>query len=317
MKAVTFCNGKLALSERPIPHRTEGETLIRVQTAGICSTDLEIIKGYVPEFCGILGHEFFGTIVEAGDQSLIGKRATAEINCACGTCSFCKNGLGRHCPDRSVIGIVKRDGCFAEYISVPSENVILVPEALPETSAVLIEPLAAALEIFDQVPLSAELDTLLIGDGRLAQIIANVFKGKDYPLAVTGKHPEKLTCLERMGITILPMEEPGQKRFDVVIEASGSPSGFAKAVACVKPRGTIVLKSTYAGSFPFNPAPLVVDEITLVGSRCGRFDEAIRFLLNYRPDFSYLVSARYPIDESLKAMEKAKGKGVLKVLLDM
>jgi threonine dehydrogenase-like Zn-dependent dehydrogenase len=317
MKAVTCCNGVLLLTDRPAPHRAAGEVLIRVQRAGICSTDLEILKGYIPGFCGILGHEFFGCIEEADDPSSIGLRAAAEINCACGSCAQCRGGLGRHCHRRTVIGIANRDGCFADYIAVPAGNVVIIPENIPESSAVLIEPIAAALEIFEQIPLSAEHDALLIGDGRLAQIIANVFISKDFPLTVVGKHPAKLAHLEKRGLPTMLRQEFAQRPFDIVIEASGSPSGFELALACVKPRGTIVLKSTYADGFPFNPAPIVVNEITLIGSRCGRFDAALRFLLNYRPDFSYMISARYPLGEALHAFERAKGKDVLKVVLEM
>ena len=317
MNALTCCSGALSLAERAMPQRAKGDVLIRTARAGICSTDLEIVKGYVPGFCGVLGHEFFGFIEEADDASLVGKRATAEINCACGSCAMCTSGLGRHCPQRTVIGIANRDGCFADYIAVPAGNVVLVPEAVPETSAVLIEPLAAALEIFEQIQFSPEHETLLIGDGRLAQIIAQIFLCKYFPITVVGKHPAKLAHLEKRGLPTKLAHEFAPLPFDVVIDAAGSPAGFALALACVKPRGTIVLKSTYAGGFPFNPAPIVVNEITLVGSRCGRFDDALRFLLNYRPDFSYLISARYPLAQALAAFEKAKDKDVLKVLLEM
>jgi threonine dehydrogenase-like Zn-dependent dehydrogenase len=317
MNAVTCCNGTLSLADRAVPQRASGEVLIRVAKAGICTTDIEIVKGYTAGFCGVLGHEFFGFIEDADDPTLIGKRATAEINCACGSCALCASGLGRHCTNRTVIGIVKRDGCFADYIAVPIKNVVVIPDIVPETSAVLIEPLAAALEIFDQIPLSAEHETLLIGDGRLAQLIANVFICKDYPLTVVGKHETKLAHLRKRGLPVKLLPEFSPSPFDIVIEASGSPSGLALAIASVKPRGTIVLKSTYAGDFPFNPAPIIVNEITVVGSRCGRFDDALRFLLNYHPDLSYMISARYPLAKALSAFEKAKAKDVLKVVLEM
>lgn len=319
MKAL-FCENR-RLSHRDIekPVRKKGEVLIRVHRVGICSTDLEILKGYVPGFNGVLGHEFFGFIEEADDHALLGKRATAEINCACGSCSFCKNGLGRHCPDRTVLGIINRQGAFAEYVAVPAENLVLIPDQIPDGAAVLIEPLAAALEIFEQVPVSEEHNVLLIGDGRLAQMIAAVFSCKECPLTVVGKHVEKLKFMDALGASTFLLERfsPAPARFDIVIEASGAASGFDLGLACVKPRGTLVLKSTFADGFPFNPAPIVVNEITIVGSRCGRFDEALRFLINHHPDLSYMISAAYPFSQALQAFARVQEKNTLKVVMEM
>ena len=317
MKALFCKNGMLSLDECEKPVRRTGEVLIRVSRSGICSTDLEIVKGYIPGFSGILGHEFFGYVKESDDASLIGRRATAEINCACNRCDYCRQGMQRHCPHRTVLGIADRNGAFAEYIAVPQENVVVLPDEIPETSAVLIEPLAAALEILEQLPVSPDQSVLLVGDGRLAQLISCVFLANGIPLSVAGKHAAKLGLLAERGARTFLLDNFTPSPFDIVIEASGKPSGFELALACVKPRGTIVCKSTYAGGFQFNPSPVVVNEITLLGSRCGRFSEAIRFLRKYRTDLSSMISARYPFSQALEAFEKAKGKETLKVVLEM
>jgi threonine dehydrogenase-like Zn-dependent dehydrogenase len=317
MKALLCANGTLALQECEKPERRGNEVLIRVSRAGICSTDLEIVRGYVPGFSGVLGHEFFGHVEEADDASLIGKRVTAEINCACGKCDYCNKGMQRHCPRRTVIGIVNRNGAFAEYIAVPRENTIVIPDELPECSAILIEPLAAAMEVLEQITIGKEQSVLLVGDGRLAQLIGRVLLSEGISLTVAGKHQSKLDLLKRQGARTFLPDRFSPSPFDIVIEASGKPEGFVRALACVKPRGTIVLKSTYAGGFQFNPSSVVVNEISLVGSRCGKFSEAIGFLQKYKPDFSYMISARYPFSQALEAFEKAKGKGVLKVVLEM
>lgn len=317
MKALFCSKGTLRLQNCEKPVRRPGEVLIRVSRAGICSTDLEIVKGYVPGFSGIPGHEFFGHVEAADDASLIGKRVTAEINCACGSCDFCRSGLRRHCPNRTVLGIVDRSGAFAEYIAVPQENAVVIPDEIPESSALLIEPLAAACEILEQITIGKEQPVLLVGDGRLAQLIGCVFLANGIPCTVAGKHAAKLAHLERRGARTFLLDKFTRSPFAVVIESSGNASGFDLALACVKPRGTIVLKSTYAGGIQFNPSSVVVNEITLVGSRCGTFSEALRFLRKYKPDLSYMISARYPFSRVVQAFEKSKEKDVLKVILEM
>jgi threonine dehydrogenase-like Zn-dependent dehydrogenase len=317
MKALFCRNGTLSIEDCPKPVRQKGETLIRVGRAGICSTDIEIVKGYIPGFCGIPGHEFYGYIEEADDAALKGKRATAEINCACAKCDWCKKGLQRHCPHRTVLGIAKRNGAFAEFIAVPHQNVTVIPDEIPEPSAVLIEPLAAALEIFEQIPVNKEHQVLLVGDGRLAQLIGCVFCANGILLTAVGKHAAKLGLLAERGVKTFLLDKFTPSPFDMVIEASGSPAGFDLALACVRPRGTIVLKSTYVENLRFNPSPIVVNEITLIGSRCGRFSEAIRFLKKFKPDLSFMISARYPFSQALRAFEKVKEKEALKVVLEM
>jgi 2-desacetyl-2-hydroxyethyl bacteriochlorophyllide A dehydrogenase len=286
--------------------------------AGICNTDLEITKGYIPGFNGIPGHEFFGTIVNPTLPELKNKRVTSEINCGCGKCQTCSDGDERHCTNRTVIGISGRDGAFAEYISVPNRNVVRIPDEISDKNALFIEPLAAALEILEQIEISPKNKVLIIGDGKLGQLIAHVIAATGCKLYVAGKHPDKLEYLQTLPLkTILTKDLDTSNQFDIVIEASGSPEGFSCAVAHVKPRGTIVLKSTYALPLTFNPAPLVVNEITLIGSRCGRFGPAIKFLIEKKPDFSYLIEKHYSIDDAVEAFSHAAAKGSMKIAFDM
>jgi threonine dehydrogenase-like Zn-dependent dehydrogenase len=299
--------------EQPVPE--SGEALIRVAKAGICNTDHEIVKGYIPGFSGVLGHEFFGYVEESDYKDLIGKRVTGEINLACGRCDYCRSGLSRHCPERSVLGIMERQGVFAEYVCVPMQNLIQIPDEIPDSSAVFIEPLAAALEILEQVAISREKDVLLIGDGKLAQLIALAMKSTGCGLTVIGKHEKKLGLLRQLQIesSFLDNFQPG--KYDVVIEASGNAQGLTRGLKCVKPRGTMVLKSTYAEGANWNPSSLVVDEVTLVGSRCGRFSEAIEFLQKYKPDLSRLIEREFTLDKALEAFEFSSRQETLKVVL--
>jgi len=315
MKALVF-NQSLSLADVPVPVRKAGEVRIRVSQAGICNTDHEIIKGYMG-FTGIPGHEFVGFVEDAQDRSLIGARVTAEINCACGTCEWCAKGLGRHCPDRTVIGIAGHQGAFAEYISVPRENLVVIPDGLRMSEAIFIEPLAAALEIFEQIDFDKSKTVLLLGDGKLAQLIGRVLSFHGISSTVLGKHREKLLLLDLPQVTPVLLDSFHPRGFDIVIEATGSAEGFQCALQCVKPRGTLVLKSTYAQGFSFNPASLVVNEITMMGSRCGRFDAAIEFLEKYHPDFSPLITAHVPLQDALQAFELSSRRTSMKVIIDM
>jgi len=315
MKALVF-DGTLRLAEMPLPSRSGDEVLVRVTKAGICNTDHEIVAGYMPGFKGTLGHEFLGVVEKADDKKLVGKRVTAEINCGCGTCDWCKSGMERHCPNRSVIGIKDRDGAFAEYICVPARNVVTVPDSIPDTNAIFIEPLAAALEIPEQISLENK-SVLLIGDGKLGLLIAHAVRMSHCDMLVLGKHQENLALLAAKGIKTVLARDFVKKQFDVVIEASGSPAAFPIAVECVKPRRSIVLKSTYAHNLAFNPAPIVVNEITLIGSRCGRFTDALRFLETCKPDFSPMISKEFSIENGMEAFEYSKISGVLKVIIKM
>jgi threonine dehydrogenase-like Zn-dependent dehydrogenase len=314
MKALVF-DGSLRLTNVPVPERRRGEVLIRVTKAGICNTDHEITKGYMTGFKGILGHEFIGIAEDADDTSLVGKRVSAEINFSCNKCDYCAQGLGRHCPERTVLGILSQCGAFAQYVTVPSGNVVTIPDNVPDATAVFIEPLAAALEIFDQISLEGK-SVLLIGDGKLGLLLAHTVRMSHCELLVLGRHKKNLDLLAKLGVKTSLMKDFSKKQFEVVIEASGNPSAFPLAVECVKPRGSIVLKSTYAENLSFNPSPLVVNEITLIGSRCGLFSNALKFMETFTPDFSGLISKEFNIDDALNAFEYSKKPGVLKVLLN-
>jgi threonine dehydrogenase-like Zn-dependent dehydrogenase len=316
MKALVF-DGSLRYTDIPVPARKSGEVLIRVAKAGICNTDHEIAQGYMAGFKGVLGHEFLGTVAQAddADAALVGKRVSAEINFGCGACNYCHSGLSRHCPSRTVLGIFDRDGAFAEYVCVPAENVVQIPTSIPDSSAIFIEPLSAALEIRQQVSLEKK-SVLLIGDGKLGLLIAHVLVRSNCDFLVAGRHSENLSLLAKLGIRTVLAQELAHEKFDVVIEATGNPAAFPLALGMVKPRGTLVLKSTYAGDVSFNPSPLVVDEITLIGSRCGRFEHALEFMHAYSPDFSALISRTFTSGDSLAAFAYSKLPKVLKVIIE-
>lgn len=314
MKAVTY-DRKLSLSEVPKLRFYENETLIRVTHAGICNTDHEITAGYVPGFSGIIGHEFIGIVEESETSDLIGKRVTAEINCACGSCEYCRQGLGRHCPKRTVLGIIGRSGAMAEYVSVPVENVVTIPDEIPDERAVFIEPLAAALEILEQLPITPKHTVLLIGDGKLALLIAYVLASTGCRTTIVGKHPEKLAKVRHLDLEIQTLDRFTNGAYDIVVEAAGKPAAFDTALRNVKPRGTIVLKSTYAERITIDMAPVVVNEITLIGSRCGRFPAAIRFLEEHKPALENLISDRFPLSRAEEAFVRSAESKSLKVVL--
>ena len=289
--------------------------MIRTVCAGICATDREIARGYM-NFQGIPGHEFSGIVEACEDDSWIGKRVAGEINAGCGECDYCHQGLQRHCPDRTTLGIFGRDGVFAEYFTLPLENLVEIPESVSDHEAVFIEPLAAVLEIFEQVKIPPDRKVLLIGDGKLAALIANVFRLHGSDIIISGKSEKKLKYFRQLGLPTLK-SEPEPDSFDVVVEASGSPSGWEDAVRCVKPRGMIVLKSTYASELIFNPAPVVIKEITIVGSRCGRFQPAVRLLEKGLIEVKPLISAVYPFERIHEAFEFANHPDTMKVLVEM
>jgi threonine dehydrogenase-like Zn-dependent dehydrogenase len=317
MKALVF-DGKITLQEIPTPDLAMGEALIKVLMAGICKTDAEITAGYM-DFRGVPGHEFVGFVETSPDPELQAARVVGEINAGCGTCSLCRKGMERHCPHRTVLGILGRNGAMAEYITLPVRNLLVVPDGLSNVQAVFTEPLAAALEILEQVHVQPDHHVLVIGDGKLGLLVSMVLRLTGCNLLLVGKHPEKMEILARTGGTAILLEDlqSREDRFDVVVEASGNPSGWELALTRVKPRGTIVLKSTYHQALDFNPSPLVIDEVTVVGSRCGRFGPALRIMEQGLLDPTPLVSAVYPFDKAEEAFERSMEKGVLKVLLQM
>lgn len=320
MKAVVF-DKELKLVkdyEKPTPKR--GEALIRVTLAGICNTDYEITKGYMG-YKGILGHEAVGIVedVNGEDKSLIGKRVVSEISYGCKEpdCPYCAEKLYRHCPNRHTLGIWRKDGCFAEYFTMPTEVLFEVPDNVPDEQAVFVEPLAAACEITEQLHIKPFEKVIVLGDGKLGLITALTLNAQNIDVTLVGKHQNKLNIAKAQGVkTALLQDFPIEKKYDVVVEATGSVSGFETSIALTKPRGVLVLKSTVATGKELNLAPIVIDEITVLGSRCGQFGPALRLLKSGKIDFTPLISARYKADDAIEAFEKNKERETLKVLLE-
>lgn len=291
-----------------------GQTaLVKVHLAGICSTDLQILKGYMG-FTGVLGHEFVGSVVE-GPQELIGKRVVGEINFGCGRCDSCARGLSRHCPNRTVMGILNADGAFAQCVSVPRENLHVVPESVSDEEAVFTEPLAAAFEILEQIQINPGDEILVLGDGKLGSLCAQVLRLASAHVTVLGKHEEKLNLLKRAGVRTVQLEDWRPKRFDIVVEATGSASGLELALSAVRPRGTLVLKSTIAGHHQVSLAPIVINEINVIGSRCGLFPPALDALKEIRVSVTPLIEKIYPLAAGIDAVSHAARTGAKKILL--
>jgi threonine dehydrogenase-like Zn-dependent dehydrogenase len=304
------------LRDVAIPSPRPGEALVRVRAAGICNTDLEIIRGYM-SFEGTLGHELVGVVEQCADPSWLGARVTSEINLACQRCDLCQRGLQRHCPTRTVLGILGKDGVFAEYVTLPLENLQRVPDGLSDRAACFIEPLAACFEILEQVAITPRDRVAVLGDGKLGTLTAMVLSNNGTPPVLVGKHTSKIARAQRMGIRSALAHELTPKTFDVVVEATGSPSGMELATALVRPRGTIVLKSTYHGALTLQAAPWVIDELTIVGSRCGPFPPALTELAAGRLQPEGLIDAVFSLQEAERALQHASEPGVLKVLLEM
>ncbi|ARV60959.1 alcohol dehydrogenase [Nostocales cyanobacterium HT-58-2] len=316
MKGLWLENNQLQLrTDIPIPEPPPGEALVRVLSAGICNTDLELKRGYYP-YTGILGHEFVG-VVEQGSEHLVNKRVVGEINAVCGQCRFCRSGQPTHCENRTVLGIVNRNGAFAEYLCLPPENLHPVPDIIPTNVATFTEPLAAALEIQQQVELSSNNRVLVVGDGKLGILVAQTIALTGCDVLVVGRHRDKLAHLEARGIKTGLSDAVTDRAFDISVECTGNSEGFAIARRALRPRGTLVLKSTYAGKLNLDASSLVVDEITLIGSRCGPFAPALELLAQGKVDVKPMIHASYPLVEGLAAFERAQTKGVLKVLLEI
>ena len=317
MNALWLENHKLSFrKDVPVPVPQPGEALVRVRLAGICSTDLELVKGYLP-FTGIPGHEFVGDVISApegaGDWS--GRRVVGDINLTCGTCEQCLSGRSTHCRKRTVLGILNHDGAFTEFLSLPVINLHQVPDSVTDEAAVFTEPLAAALEIQQQVHIRPDDRVLVIGAGRLGLLIAETLSLTGCDLKAVTRHERQRKLLTGRGICSIREEDIPEGKMDVVVEATGSPAGFLLARKAVRPRGTIVLKSTYKGEQKADFSSLVVEEITLVGSRCGPFLPALRLLKKKKVDPAALIDAQYPLSDGIRAMEHASRPGVLKVLL--
>jgi len=295
-----------------------GEALVRVHLSGICNTDLEIANGYAG-FSGTIGHEFVGVVEEAPQNSMVGQRVVGEINAGCGTCQLCQSGDPRHCPNRTVLGIKGRDGAHAEFLRLPLANLIAVPDLIEDEHAVFTEPLAAACGILERVKIDLRKRVAVIGDGKLGLLCAQVIALSGAEVLLIGKHPEKLRIAERRGMETASPKDAGKRKqeFDIVVEASGAASGFAAALELLRPRGILVLKSTFAANdaATIDQARIVVDEISIVGSRCGRFQPALDLLKKGALDIDSLISEEYSLAKGVHAMERAAKKGVMKVFL--
>ena len=319
MKALRYEDGRLRVAEVEGP-RAGGEAVVRVTVSGVCNTDLEIARGYAG-FEGTLGHEFVGVVESAPRDSaaLVGRRVVGEINAGCGRCELCRAGDPRHCPARTVLGIVGRDGAHAEYLRLPAANLLPVPDEVADERAVFTEPLAAACGILERVRVEEGERVCVVGDGKLGLLCAQAVKAlTKADVTLVGKHASKLEIARRRGVeTVLLGELEGARarKFDAVVEASGSEGGLRLALTLVRPRGTVVLKSTFHGETRLDAAPVVVDEIAIVGSRCGRFAPALELLRAGAVEVESLVSETYALADGLKAMERAAAPGVLKVLL--
>jgi threonine dehydrogenase-like Zn-dependent dehydrogenase len=315
MDAVWLEDGLVSVRRVPAPEPPAGEALVRVLRAGICNTDLELIAGYYP-FRGILGHEFVGR-VEAGSQALVGQRVVGEINAVCRRCPECLAGRSNHCQQRTVLGILGRDGAFAELLTLPAANLHLVPPQVSDDAATLAEPLAAALQVQEQVVFRPGDRVLVVGPGKLGQLIARTLALTECSVTVLGRRREALALLEDHGLPTIRPDLLVERTFDVAVECTGNAEGFELARRALRPRGTLIMKSTYRGALTFDPASLVVDEITLVGSRCGPFPTALAVLASGRLEIEDLIVGRYPLASAAAALEHAARPGALKILLDI
>jgi threonine dehydrogenase-like Zn-dependent dehydrogenase len=316
MRALVFDQGLRLEENYPDPPRVAGESVVRVDLAGICGTDLELTRGYM-NFRGVPGHEFVGRVVDSEDASLIGMRVAGEINAGCGHCHACATTAGRHCPERTVLGILGRDGAFAEYLRLPNANLFAVPAQISDEAAVMIEPLAAAYEICAQTTLAQDASIIVLGDGRLGAIVALALMAQGYQPLVAGHHREKLKRLAVLGIGTASQNDM-QRQYDVVIDCTGNSNGFSQALTLVHPRGTIILKSTAATAGALNLAPIVINEITVIGSRCGRFQPAIAAMAaepNGAIDPQPLVDGVYPLSDALAAFAAAANPLNFKILI--
>jgi len=320
MKALIFDEKLKFVDDYEKPSPKDDEVLIKTIAAGICNTDFEITKGYMG-YKGVLGHEFVGIVVAAGknaDKNIIGKRVVGEINCACESCSWCAKGLQRHCPNRSTLGIYQKDGCFSEYFTLPYKNIFEVPKNVDDYTATFTEPLAAAYEIFEQVHIKPNSRVALVGDGKLGLCISLVLKAMNVNCIHIGKHENKLQISKNAGnrtMLLSELTDEYKKSFDIVIEATGSTGGFETSVSLTKPRGTLVLKSTIAAREGLNLASIVVDEITVIGSRCGRFEPVLNLLKDEKINVKPLIEAVYDVEDFVLAFERNSKKDTLKVLV--
>jgi threonine dehydrogenase-like Zn-dependent dehydrogenase len=315
MLAVHIENRRVHVRNTRRPQRPKGFALIRLLTGGICNTDLELQRGYY-QFRGIPGHEFVGEVVSADDPNLLARRVVGEINLACRKCDMCRSGLSRHCPSRTVLGIVGHSGAFREFLTLPEANLHVVPDSLSNESAVFVEPLAAACEILDQAAVPERAEIAVLGDGKLGLLIAQVLYAHGKNVHLYGHHRKNLRIAEQAGVAVtVAKKKLPDRAYDWVVEATGCQGGLQQAIAMTRPRGTVFLKSTVHGSVKFDTAPVVVNEITLVGSRCGRFEPALSLLQSRKINVVGMISESMPLAQASRAFARAADPGVLKVLL--
>ena len=316
MKAVVF-DGKLRLrTDHPEPPARPDWAVIAVIHAGICRTDLEVVKGYMA-YRGVMGHEFVGRVAECEDRQWVGERVVGEINVACGECDWCDRGMGRHCPNRAVMGILDMDGCMAERCTLPVVRLHAVPKGIPDEAAVFTEPLAAAHEILEQVSIAEATRCVVMGDGKLGILCAWTLSTVSGDVTLVGHHPEKLERAAWHGLKTAPSPEQVTPGADVVVEATGTGQGLMQSIDLVRPRGTLVLKSTLVSQGELNLAKAVVNEVTMVGSRCGPIAKTLKSMQAFRFPVERLVDAHYPLGQAEAAFDKAAERGVLKVILDV
>ncbi len=316
MTAVHIEQGAVSVREIPKrPKRAKGHALLRLITGGICNTDLELQRGYYG-FAGTPGHEFVAEVVEADSTQWVGKRVVGEINLACGKCDWCQRGLGRHCPARTVLGIVRHPGAFQSFFTLPESNLFKVPGNVSNDHAVFTEPIAAAYEILDQVKVKSSQRVAVLGDGKLGLLIAQVLALHGAEVHQFGRHANKLAVAKKVGVVTKTKLPSANQKFNLVVEATGSSAGLAAAVNMTQARGTIVLKSTVHDRAAVDFSHLIVQEITLIGSRCGRFGPALQLLKSGRMNLDPMIDSRFPLSEAPAAFARASEKGVLKVLLD-
>jgi threonine dehydrogenase-like Zn-dependent dehydrogenase len=308
-------SGEVAVESAARPRRRAGFALLRLRLAGICNTDIELRRGYYG-FAGRPGHEFVADVVECDSPQWLGKRVVGEINLHCGRCEWCARDLGRHCPRRSVLGIVKHPGAFAEYLTLPVSNLVEVPASMPDERAVFVEPLAAACEILEQVEVARGADVAVLGDGKLGLLIAQTLAAYGANVDQFGRHRHKLAISRKAGVRgrVEPKSWP-LARYQLVVDATGSEAGLARAVSLTRPRGTVVCKSTVATRVTIDMAPVIVNEIRLIGSRCGRFGPAMRLLAGSEIYTQEMIEASYPLSNGVAAFAHAERRGTLKVLL--
>ncbi len=314
MRAIVVESGKVLVKDEPPPTPAAGDVLIKVRLAGICSTDLEIVKGY-GGYSGILGHEFVGTVA-SGSTALANKRVVGEINCVCGKCDMCASGLSNHCRRRTVMGIQGRPGCFAEFVALPERNCVEVPDSVNDEQAVFAEPLAAAIQVTRQIKIETRMNVAVLGTGRLGLLVAQVLARTGCKLTAIGRNPATLAMMDKKrirNVTVSDLKQWGD--FDAVVECTGSPEGLPLALKLVRPRGMIVMKTTCAGRADADLTPLVVNEVTMVGSRCGSLHEAISMLARREVDVTSLITRQLPLAEGPSALSLAAEPAQIKVVL--